>query len=446
MNLQQLYRRRAEILAEMAEIDTRETAANRNYLECDEYRTRNIELEQIGSSVTVAESVDADRERRRTLGDTDTRRLNPEAGLQEERAGERRGQPAGPFSSLGDQLRSIIQSSISGNEFEPRLAQFRATGMSAGVGQEGGFLIQKDHTAAIWQRVWQTGEILKRVRRIPISSNANGINHPYIRETSRTAGNRYGGIQVYRRAEAATVTAAKLDKLAEFKLDLMSGMALVYLTEELMADAAQMEFLVNDMVAQAIAFKTEEEVFSGNGVGKPLGIMNAPCLVTVAKEAGQAAASIVPENIVNMRARLMASSRSNSIWHINQDVEPKLHLMTKTDAAGTVYGYPTYMPANGLSQSPFDTLYGRPVVPIEYASTVGTTGDITLCDWSQYVLIEKGGIDIASSIHVQFIYGENVLRFMWRNNGAPGYAWSDGALTPNKGTNTNTPFVALQTR
>jgi HK97 family phage major capsid protein len=166
----------------------------------------------------------------------------------------------------------------------------------------------------------------------------------------------------------------------------------------------------------------------------------------VAKESGQAAATVLPENIVKMRSRLFAGSRGNSVWLINQDVEPALHLMTKTDTAGTVYGYPTYMPANGLSGSPFDTLYGRPVIPVEHCATLGTVGDIIEADFSQYVLIEKGGVNVASSIHVQFLYGEQVLRFSWRNNGAPGYGWSDGALTPAKGSNTQSPFVALATR
>ena len=115
-------------------------------------------------------------------------------------------------------------------------------------------------------------------------------------------------------------------------------------------------------------------------------------------------------------------------------------------ADGVNTGVPVYLPANGLSGSPFDTLYGRPVIPVEHCATLGTQGDIVLADWSQYILIEKGGIDVASSIHVQFIYGEQVLRFTWRNNGAPGYGWSDGALTPAKGTNTQSPFITLDTR
>jgi HK97 family phage major capsid protein len=213
-----------------------------------------------------------------------------------------------------------------------------------------------------------------------------------------------------------------------------------------MADAPQFESYVSQLVAEAIAFHMEDEIINGNGVGRCLGILNSASLVSVTKESGQSAATIVPDNIVKMRARLFAPCRSNSIWLSNQDIEPQLHLLTKTDSVGTGWGYSTYLPANGLSGSPFDTLYGRPVVPVEHCATLGTVGDLIAADLSQYVLIEKGGVNVASSIHVNFIYGENVLRFSWRNNGRPGYAWNDGAVTPAKGTNTQSPFVALATR
>lgn len=442
VNTHELYRRRAEILSEMDEIDQRETAANRNYLECDEYRTRQTDLEKLANQITVAESVEADRERRAKLA-AEGRNPDERAGLQ---SPEQRTKAAGPFASFGEQMQAVVRSMTPGGSVDPRLSQLRAaTGQNEGVGEAGGFLVQTDMSASIWNRVYNSGQIMSRVRRIPITTSANGIKHPYLKETARTAGNRFGGIRTYRKAEAGTVSSTQT-KLGEFKLELETGMALVYLTDELMADAAQFEAYVSQLVAEAITFQMEDEIINGNGVGRCLGILNAPSLVSVAKESGQAAATILPENIVKMRSRLFAGSRPNSVWLINQDVEPALHLMTKTDSAGTVYGYPTYMPANGLSGSPFDTLYGRPVIPVEHCATLGTVGDVINADFSQYVLIEKGGVNVASSIHVQFLYGEQVLRFTWRNNGAPGYSWADGALTPAKGTNTQSPFVALATR
>jgi hypothetical protein len=49
----------------------------------------------------------------------------------------------------------------------------------------------------------------------------------------------------------------------------------------------------------------------------------------------------------------------------------------------------------------------------------------------------------AVSVHVRFLYDEQVFKFTYRVDGQP--IWSS-ALTPFKGSNTLSPFVALQTR
>jgi len=104
---------------------------------------------------------------------------------------------------------------------------------------------------------------------------------------------------------------------------------------------------------------------------------------------------------------------------------------------------PVYIPAGGLSEKPFATLFGRPVMPLEQCSQAGDLGDIILADMSQYLLIDKGGINQASSIHARFIYDEQVFRFIYRVDGQP--IWSK-PLTPYKGSATVSPFVTLAKR
>ncbi len=442
-DLAKLYAKRNTVLQEMAEIDQADTAAKKNYLENPRFIELKTELEKLNGDVEAGEAIEADRKRRQDLearGKTQSSASAP--------AGGETGVIKGPFRSLGEQIRAVIAASVPNNpQFDTRLNEFRApTGLNEGVGEQGGFLVQTDFTRDIWRRTYETGQILSRVRRIPIGPGFNGTKIPYVNETSRVTGSRWGGIQVYRTAEAAAYTASK-PKIGEWKLDLEKLTGLVYLTDEVMADAAQLEGLCLEALPEEMRFTVEDELINGNGVGKCLGILNAPCLVTVAKETSQVAATVVAENIVKMRARLWARSRPNSIWHVNQDVEPQLpqlHFKIKNVAGSeNVGGFGVYMPANGLLGSDYDSLYNRPIVPLEHCATLGTVGDILECDWSQYVLIEKGGIDVASSIHVQFLYGESVLRFTWRNNGRP--LWP-AALTPAKGSNTLSPFVALASR
>jgi HK97 family phage major capsid protein len=110
--------------------------------------------------------------------------------------------------------------------------------------------------------------------------------------------------------------------------------------------------------------------------------------------------------------------------------------------AGTGGG-PLFIPPNGVSGSPYATLLGKPLVPVEQAETLGTVGDIILADFSQYALVRKGGMNASSSIHVKFLTDEMTFKFSMRVNGKP--MWKS-ALTPAKGSNTLSPFVTLQTR
>jgi hypothetical protein len=73
---------------------------------------------------------------------------------------------------------------------------------------------------------------------------------------------------------------------------------------------------------------------------------------------------------------------------------------------------------------------------------LGTVGDIVLASMSQYQAISKGGVKSASSIHVQFATDEMAFRFIYRIDGAPNLA---SPVTPFKGSNTVSPFVALTT-
>ena len=191
---------------------------------------------------------------------------------------------------------------------------------------------------------------------------------------------------------------------------------------------------------QELTFKVEDAFIRGTGVGQPLGILNSGAVIDVDAEPLQAANTFVFENVVKMYARMWTRSIPNSVWFINQDVWPHLMMMYIAAGAG---GVPVYMPAGGISGQPFGTLLGRPVIPIEYCSTVGTVGDVIFADMSQYLAIEKGGIKSASSIHVRFVEDETMFRFVYRVDGQP--SWNSD-LTPYQGTETQSPFIVTKVR
>lgn len=343
------------------------------------------------------------------------------------------------FTSFGEQLMAVRMAAGPGRMVDPRLTTRAASGLSEGISSDGGFLVQTDFASGILKNVWENSVIPSRINKIPLSGNANGIKINGIDETSRADGSRAGGITSYWVSEAAEKTDSK-PKFRQIHLETNKLIGLCYATDEVLQDAAALEAIITAGFQSEFDYKITDAIINGSGAGQPLGILNAGCLVTASAETGQAATTLVYENIVNMWARLKATSRANAVWLINQDCEPQLHTMSLAVGTG---GVPVYLPAGGASASPYATLFGRPVMPIEQCQTLGTAGDIYLADFSQYVGCDKGGMKQDMSIHVRFIYDESCFRFVYRFDGQPVLS---SAITPANGTNTLSHFVNLESR
>ncbi len=337
-------------------------------------------------------------------------------------------------------LVAVFNASRPGATPDPRLfVQNAASGMGESVPSDGGFLVGEDFAKELLQKTYETGILASKCRKIPISATSNALSANGIDESSRANGSRWGGIQSFWENEADALTGKK-PKFNKVELKLKKLTGLCYATDELLSDATALEAIIGQAFAEEFGFKMDDAIMNGLGAGQPLGFMESGALVTVAKEAAQAAGSVVTQNVLKMWSRCWGRSRQNAVWLINQDVEPQLSQMSIAVGTG---GIAVYMPAGGVSGAPYSTLFGRPVIAVEQANTVGALGDISLVDLSQYLLIDKGGINAASSIHVRFLYDESVFRFIYRVDGQP--IWKT-TLTPFKGSNTLSPFVTLAAR
>src|SRR6056297_2361235 len=275
------------------------------------------------------------------------------------------------FKGLGDFLQAVAKAGM-GRGIDPRLAgnEKRASGLNEAIPSEGGFLVGKDYVDGLLKKTYETSVIAGRCTKIGVGSNKNGIKMKTIDENSRANGSRWGGIRAYWENEASSPTSSK-PKFGRFELNLEKLMGLCYATDELLDDATTLGQIIQRGFAEEFGFKLDDAIINGDGAGKPLGILNSDALVSVGEETSQDADTIVAHNIVNMWAQMWARSRKSAIWAINQDVEPQLFTMT---LEGGTSSTPIYMPAGGLSASPYGTLMGRPVVPIEQASTLGDQG------------------------------------------------------------------------
>lgn len=441
-----LRQRKADLITEAGRLTVKEDAGTITAEETarlDAITKDGGELDQVNASIAREERLMDERRSMEAVRDT-----NDDTDEEiEDRLPAQARRPVEGFANFGEQLVAIARAAepgMSSSDRDRRLVwqgpgnpnhREAASGQNEASGEAGGFLVQQDFAQDLVQRVYERAQLASRARRIGISANANGLRINALKESSRANGSRFGGIQAFWTGEGAQKPASQL-KFRQMDLKLHKLTGLLYATDELLEDASALEAVINGAFDEEFPFKTDDAIMWGTGAGMPLGFMNSDALVTVPKESGQGADTVVIENIVKMWARMWGRSRLNAIWTINQQIEPQLMTMKIGDT-------PIYMPNKSADGSPFSMLLGRPIVPTEFNSALGDKGDISLVDMSQYLLIDKGAVKKDVSIHVRFIYDETTFRFVLRIDGQP--VW-DAPLTPYRGSDTLSPFITLAER
>lgn len=347
-------------------------------------------------------------------------------------------QPA-VYRNIGEQLVDVV-ALTTGSDMRAKSAAAEryqrivnaASGGSTGIDSDGGYLVETDKAASILTSAIETGVLASRCLRQPVGPNSDGFSYLTADDRDRSDG-KINGIQVYRKGEADEMANSGKAKLKEREIRVEDMYGLVYVTNRMLRDARAMGEYVKRNLRQQLAFKLDCEIWSGNGAGECLGITNSALPVSVAKETGQTAGTIVAENVVKMLGRFRGDL-TRAAWFVNQDCLPQLPLLRLADQ-------PVY--CLDFRKFPLGGLFGLPVVPIEFCSTIGSKWDILLGDFSQYILVEKGGLEEAESIHVRFLHDESCFRFITRNNGQPLH---DAPITPLNGSNTLSPFVTLDAR
>jgi HK97 family phage major capsid protein len=343
------------------------------------------------------------------------------------------------FRNFGDFAMSVANAGRPGGNVDPRLIiNAPSTFGSEGVGSDGGFDVPPDFRTNIQSLIMSEDSLLSMTDIIETTSNTLTIpkdeNAPW--DTTN-------GIQATWDGEATQANQSKI-QLGENTIKLHKLRALVPVTAELLDDAAALGSYVNRKAPEKINFKVNLAIVQGNGVGQPLGFLNAPGTVSVAKESGQASATLLFQNLVKMWGRMYAPYRTGAVWLVSQDVEQQiLQMAFPVTTSGAQI--PMFIPAGGLSNSPYATLFGRPMIATQAMNALGAQGDIALVNMKQYMSAQKvGGIRSEMSIHLFFDYDMTAFRFILRLAGQP---WRSVPVTPRAaGAATLSDFIVLDAR
>lgn len=297
----------------------------------------------------------------------------------------------------------------------------------------GGFLVPQGFSPDVMSVMSEADPIAPYTTKIPMTNAVVPINARVDKNHTTSVS---GGLTVGRRAETQTGTSSRM-QFEQVVLNAQSLFGIAYASEELLARSP-----ISFVAVLEAGFRDEfpakliDERLNGTGTGMFEGVVNAPATVSVAKETGQAADTIVYENIVKMRARCWGYGQA--IWLYNHDCLPQLMLMNQSVGTG---GVVVWQPS--AREDHPDLLLGRPAFPTEYTQTVGDTGDIVLGNWSQYLEGTLQPMQSAESMHVRFENHERTFKFWLENDGR---CWWRSALTPKRSTATLSPFVKLDAR
>lgn len=353
--------------------------------------------------------------------------------------------PTAGFKCFSEFAMSVKSAEVSkGRNIDKRLDALETKAAGDGMverdAEYGGYLIPEEFRNQLLEIAINRSNIMNMAMAIPMATNV--INIPYIAGLDRSSGTLHGGIQFKWLDELAQKTETR-PEFGKIQLRLKKCAGLAYASDEILEDSPiSLEAILTRMFGDALAWQLDNVFINGDGGGKPLGILNAPCLISVDKETDQEATTIQFENIINMYSRMW--NKADAIWMANEDTFRQLASMSLAVGTG---GIPVWMPAGGVSGKPYDTLMGKPLVFTEHCQTLGTVGDILFCDWSQYLVGQRagaaGGLKFASSIHLKFDYDQVAFRFVFRLDGQP---WWPTTLKGRYSSVTLSPFVALATR
>jgi HK97 family phage major capsid protein len=300
-------------------------------------------------------------------------------------------------------------------------------------GSTGGYIVPPDFYRQLLQIAAEKAIIRPRAFVQPMASAT--LQFPYLDvTTAQSAGVSpfFGGVQMYWTEEAQTRTETEPQfKMMELKAHELSGYSVS--SNVLLQDAAfGLEKFLMSLFGLAIGWFEDYAFLQGNGVGKPVGLLNAGATLSVTRANANQIGYV---DVATMWSKLLPASWQNAIWLFTPSTVPQL-LQLKDGASRAIF----ITIDQGATVKPNWALLGRPAYPTEKLPALGSKGDLMLVDPSFYVVGDRMQVEIAASEHVNFLKNQMTWRVVERVDGQP---WLDKAITLQDASTQVSPFVAL---
>lgn len=326
------------------------------------------------------------------------------------------------FRNLGEFLFAVRF-----NRDDPRLGSVEYREQSMDQGVAGGFAVPEQFRPELLQVQPQEAIFRPRCTVIPAGDPPDAkITMPALDQTASE--NVYGGVVVAKVNEGGTKGETDL-RLKEVSLEPGEVAGYITISDKLLRNWQAASGLIGTQLRKAIIGWEDYQILRGNGTGGPLGIINAPCAITVSRTT---ASQIAIADIRSMYARMKFGG--SLFWVASQTTLPQL--LALADGGSNLIFAPSA--ADGVPA----TLFGYPLYFADRSPALGSKGDLVLCDASYYLIKDGSGPFIEASQHVFFTSNKTVIKAFWNVDGKP---WLSAAL-PLEGSTSNTvsPFIVLE--
>lgn len=316
-------------------------------------------------------------------------------------------------------------------DFRTKLTEV-ANSFGSSVPADGGFLIPERLRADLLRVSLETALMRRFARTIPMDSLT--VPFPTLDSTSNVS-SVHGGITATWVEEGQSLPESD-PTFGRVVLQARKLVARADVPNELFQDSIiSLEAFISEVFPDALAWFEDTAFISGDGVGKPLGWLNASAMVDQYLESTQDADTIVWQNILHMYARMLPSSLGRAIWVANIDTFPELAQMALSVGTG---GSAIWL-NNGVVGPPM-TILGRPVYFTEKVPSLVSRGCISFIDPGYYLIGDRQTMRAETSAHYRFGNDITTMRFIQRLDGQP---WIAEAITPQNGQFDLSPFVTL---
>jgi HK97 family phage major capsid protein len=346
----------------------------------------------------------------------------------------------GLFDNYGEFFRAIYRSNPDKDSPDLSAKLEKLRNFSSDVPSDGGFLIPEVLRSELLRISNEQGVVRPRARIVPMESLR--VPFPAVDVTSNV-NSIHGGIVGYWTEEGGQLTESQA-RFSRIVLDAKKLTAFAKIPSELLADSlVSLTALIDQMLPEAIMEFEDRAFLTGDGIGKPLGVLSGAAAISVTRNTSN---EVRFEDVINIYARMLPQSLSRAVWVVSNQVMTQLlnMRMVQQNVAGTENvgaASPGLWLTGGqaIDAAPM-RLMGLPVVVSEKVPALGSAGDISLIDFGFYLIGDRQAMQAKQSEERYFETDEVAFRVIERVDGRP---WLQSAITPANGGDTLSPIVKL---